>query len=98
MKKFFCERCNKELEYAIVDGYHFGDRLLESVGFIIKINGDKFICEGVQEEHQRYFDDLNKKKWIKAAVKYAEYTDMFECPHCGYDVDNPFMVEDEDIL
>jgi len=57
----------------LIDGYSFGDRLLEGVMFEIKFNNnDEVISVEVQESAKGYFENLNQEKWLNAAKKYAE--------------------------
>lgn len=80
-----CETCGI-LEHVTVDGYIFGDRLLEGVDFIVKDNNGKPNAIGVTPECQSYFDDLNKKKWLKICEDFCEDLDLATCPKCGDDV------------
>lgn len=76
-------------EPVYVNGYDFGDRLLEDVYFEIKIVNNKAKCVGVREEDKDYMSDLNEKKWIKAATDYANDTDLFQDldkSEPGYDI------------
>lgn len=81
---FKCETCG-EIEMVLLDGYSFGDRLLEDVMFEITKEGDKFTAK-ISKECEDYFEDLNKEKWLKEAEKYASTNDIFTCPKCGGDV------------
>ena len=56
----------------VIDGYSFGDRLLEGVLFEVKFKDDKILSLKVEEDSKDYFDDLNKTKWLKEAKKYAQ--------------------------
>ena len=60
-----------------VDGYSFGDRLLEGVIFDITIESDGSLSAKVEKSAEYYFEDLNKEKWLKAAIKCAERNDCF---------------------
>jgi len=62
---------------AQVDGYSFGDRLLEGVMFDITIESDGSLSAKVDKSAESYFEDLNKEKWLKEAIKYAERNDCF---------------------
>lgn len=62
---------------AQVDGYSFGDRLLEGVMFDITIESDGSLSAKVEKNAESYFEDLNKDKWLKEAIKYAERNDCF---------------------
>ncbi len=70
MKKFMTTK--GQVDSAIIDGYTFGDRLLEGVKFIITIDKKgKFHAE-VHPEDKSYMEDFNEKKWLKRAVEYVE--------------------------
>lgn len=62
---------------AKLDGYEFGDRLLEGVMFIYTINNDGSLSVEVEESSKDYFDNFNKEKWLKIALQYAIETDCF---------------------
>lgn len=63
------------VEKAYVNGYAFGDRLLEDVFFEITIVKSRVKAE-VIPEHAEYLADLNAKKWTAAAAKFARETDV----------------------
>lgn len=75
----FVSECGDE-EYAYINGYDFGDTLLEGVLFRIEIDNNKFTCNQVDLEAFDYFQQLNQKKWFKEAVKYANQNDIFIAP------------------
>lgn len=83
--KFQCENCGK-VDYALLDGYNVGDRLLEGVMFEIRCINNNIYQAQVTKDCAEYFEDLNKQKWIKAMEEYAAETDVFECPECGEDI------------
>lgn len=80
-----CENCGT-LDYALIDGYHFGDRLLEGVKFRVSIDGG-VVTVVTDPAHARYMADLNEAKWLKEAKRYAVQEDTMECPKCGADID-----------
>lgn len=57
----------------LVDGYSFGDRLLEGVMFEVEFdnNGD-ITSVKVEDESADYFEQLNTEYWLGAAERYAE--------------------------
>ena len=60
-----------------VDGYHFGDRLLEGVYFNVTAEGDPDVKLTVTNVEVRpdaanYFDNLNTTKWLKKASDFAQ--------------------------
>ncbi len=86
MAKIKCEGCGHESDTAHVDGYSFGDTLLEGVLFIISWASDKPKALGVTESCKKYFSGLAQKKWLKACEEYCADNDVFACEKCGEDV------------
>lgn len=80
-----CDNCGK-IDYVLVDGYYFGDRLLEGVNFKVKDKDGKPNSVGVTDECIEYFEDLNKNKWLKICDDFCEDLDIAQCPKCGDDV------------
>lgn len=87
MIKCKCDNCG-ELDYVLMDGYSFGDRLLEGVMFEVRKDNKNFQVQ-ISQESEDYFNGLNKKKWLKEATSYASKNDIFTCPKCGDDVAFP---------
>lgn len=58
------------------DGYAVGDRLLEGVMFDITVDFEarEVVDVKVQKQYERYFDDLNTKKWLQEVKEHAQYT------------------------
>jgi hypothetical protein len=56
----------------LINGYNFGDRLLEDVYFEVKFKGNKVLSVKVEKDSKDYFSELNQKKWLKEAKEYAE--------------------------
>lgn len=85
IKEIVCDYCGK-VDYGLIDGYCFGDRLLEGVNFqVYPLNG-KFEVR-IDPDCALYFADLNQEKWLKEAYDYANInTDVLECPKCGEDI------------
>ena len=80
---FDCE-CGK-CKMATLDGYPFGDTLLEGVLFEVIIkNGEMTIRVG--DDDVDYMSDLNAKKWLKEAALDAVQSDVLCCSSCGGDV------------
>lgn len=73
----FATEDGEKSKSAKVDGYQFGDRLLEGVMFIITVQDDGTLKAEVEEDAKVYMADLNEKKWLKAALQEAEDTDIF---------------------
>jgi hypothetical protein len=73
--KIMCE--TGEIKEAYINGYHFGDRLLEDVLFRITIENNKIICDDVSELSKPYLNDFVKeqqKVWFKNAIEYVEWS------------------------
>jgi len=81
-----CESCGK-IDHVLVDGYPFGDRLLEGVMFMVKDQDGIPTALGVTAEAVEYFSDLNQSKWLRACEEFCERLDFAQCPKCGGDVD-----------
>lgn len=81
-----CNKCGK-IDYVEVDGYWFGNRMLEGVIFEVKDKNGKPEVIGVTKECIDYFSELNTKKWIRTCEEFCENTDVAECPICGSDVE-----------
>ena len=84
-KTFNCEKCG-DIPMALLDGYHFGDRILEGVMFEITITDNNTITAKAQKESADYMATLNESKWNNAAVECAKSYDVFVCPTCGGEV------------
>lgn len=66
------------VEVAYLDGYPFGDRLLEGVIFELRVSPDRSgLTASVIPSCAAYFEDLNGPKWLAEAVKYALQNDVF---------------------
>lgn len=65
------------VQHAFIHGYHFGDVVLEGVFFKVTIDKkNKFHVE-VTKDNAAYFKHLNQKYWLKQAVDFAKYNDVF---------------------
>jgi len=74
-----------DIDHVLINGYHFGDRLLEGVYFKVTIKDEEFkvvLAEG--EEH--YCKQLDMKHWVKEGHEFVKDYDIGECPHCREDV------------
>jgi len=86
VKTFKCDKCGG-VDYVTVDGYGFGDRVLEGVLFEIRFaKGAKKYKATVESSAKEYFSTLNEKMWLKRAEEYVQGTDAASCPKCGDDV------------
>ncbi len=82
--KFFCENCNCNKPSALINGYTFGDRLMEGVMFKVNTKGE-FI--GFNNKHtENYMKQFNMELWKKRCEETAKTYDIFECPDCGDDI------------
>ena len=87
--KVECPDCGA-VDFVYLDGYAFGDRMLESVLFMVKVDG-KFTVLGVKKGHQEYFETLNTKMWLKECLDYCDdaYKQgelVCQCPKCEGDI------------
>ena len=63
---------------AKIDGYGFGDRLLEGVMFIITIQEDGTLKVESNEECADYMKQLNVEYWNEKALEFVLGYDLFE--------------------
>ena len=91
MIPFKCEGCGKTHEYALIDGYHVGDRLLEGLKFEIRIEDDGTFTTQDPKGYEAYLEGLNMPLWRARVVEYAKKQDLFTCPNpkCREDIENP---------
>jgi hypothetical protein len=52
-----------------INGYDFGDRLLEGVMFRAKLSEDGKELTVIGTSDNKYMSDLNSEKWMKVALK-----------------------------
>lgn len=76
MKKFVKMVKNKPNEYvdfALLDGYFFGDKLLEGLMFKVELVNDKPTVTGVYGNGaEAYFEQFNKTFWLENAQSYVD--------------------------
>lgn len=63
-----------EVEVAYVDGYSFGDTLLEGVLFEVRVKNDQLVCEAHHESADTYlkrFNSAQVKDWYADALRVA---------------------------
>ena len=91
--KFVCEEFEGEggcgeVDHILVNGYGFGDRLLEDVYFKVTLNddGEYTVTEAEGLGQEAYTHQLNMKYWLKEAHEYVKRHDFGECPKCSADV------------
>lgn len=64
-KWVFTDDANTQYPHAYIEGYAFGDRLLEGVWFKVTIDDQQRFHVEVDPDSEPYFDGLNKKKkWL----------------------------------
>lgn len=79
-----CENCGKELEFVYVDGYAFGDKLMEGVLFKVSLSEEGWLCLGLKAaEDSKYMEQFNWSYWKSSCLEYCKTVDFVECPICG---------------
>lgn len=68
------------VEFGLMDGYHFGDRLLEGVMFKVTIDENDKIQVALEPDSEEYCKGLNMVKWMKEAKTFAEEMDVLGHP------------------
>lgn len=86
MDSLFCDKCNKKLDFVYVDGYFFGDRLMEGVLFKVKMTNDKSDCFGVHSEAEIYMEQFNWGYWKTQCDDFCFNLDIALCPFCQDEV------------
>jgi hypothetical protein len=86
LREWDCETCKKPPMYGLMDGYSFGERLLEDVMFECMLYDDNCWVIQVEKAAEPYFEQLNQTMWMTAAYKYCNQNDVWECPGCGGDI------------
>jgi hypothetical protein len=81
--KLVCPDCGP-VDACLLDGYQFGDRILEGVNFRITTDSKKLIAETLPEDED-YMSGLNKAKWLREAATSAFTADNMTCEKCGED-------------
>lgn len=88
MIKLVCSHCGHLVDAVEVDGYSFGDTLLEGVKFSVSLSKGKLeasFAEQNKESAEEYFKSqhLDKQGWMEEAIEYAMNSDyLSECLHC----------------
>lgn len=99
MKKFICNDVNSagqlikdsgcgEIDYYLMDGYSFGDRILEGVMFKVfyDIVGDLCVDTVESWDENGYLAGLNKEYWLEMVLSYAKNNDIGTCLNCENDI------------
>lgn len=84
--KLICDNCGN-IDHVLVDGYDFGDRVMEGVMFKVEDKDGKPHAIGVIDSCKEYFEDFNKDTWLRRCEAFCEDLDIAECPNCGGDVE-----------
>jgi len=78
---FYCLKCEKHVDEVFVDGYIFGDRILEGVDFKVRnINGQPIVISDFANDP--YFVGLDTLYWIKECEEFCKGLDFAECMVC----------------
>ncbi len=72
---------------ALLDGYSFGDRILEGVIFRVTIDENGEVQVKEEEPDHPYNEVLNMKKWLKKAKIFAEEADVLSHPDRPHEED-----------
>ncbi len=89
---FFCDNGCGVVPCGLLNGYWFGDTLLEGVYFEVRSEAGKLTILPAPDAKE-YFATLNQKLWLKAAREFLASTDFLTCPKCKGDFDNPWYKE-----
>lgn len=73
----------------ILNGYAFGDRMLEGCWFHVDVVNGDVVMDSVRptSETKQYFENFNKEKWLNEARAYLTAFDGEETT-CGIEVYN----------
>jgi hypothetical protein len=88
---FFETEDGTQLDTAIFAGYVVGDRILEGVRFIVKIEDGK-LHPTIHPDDAGYFSTLNQKYWMDKVTEYVQDYDVFSHPQNREDV---YLITDE---
>jgi len=89
---YFESEDGTQFDTAIFDGYPVGDRILEGVRFIVKIEDGK-LHPTIHPDDAGYFSTLNEKYWLDKVTNYVQDYDVFSHTQNGEDV---YLVTDEE--
>ena len=82
---YFESEDGTQFDTAIFDGYPVGDRILEGVRFIVKIEDGK-LHPTIHPDDAGYFFTLNEKYWMDKVTEYVQDYDVFIHSQTGEDV------------
>lgn len=83
--KFNCEHCG-EVDYVVVDGYRYGERLLEGVAFEVRRDDDGKYHAQVEEVARDYFAQFNQRMYLDQIEADVATEEFAICPKCGDEV------------
>ena len=85
--KFNCQK-HGPIEYVLLDGYQFGDRLLEGVMFQVCVDDERKYSVVIDPGSADYFAQLNEEMWLDKASDYMKGADILSCheKECSFDV------------
>jgi len=89
---YFESEDGTQFDTAIFDGYPVGDRILEGVRFIVKIEDGK-LHPTIHPDDAGYFSTLNEKYWLDKVTNYVQDYDVFSHTQNGEDV---YLVTDDE--
>jgi len=87
MANFKCKACQKEHEFVLVDGYNWGDRMLEGVMFRVYDNDGDPQLELHDKSDEAYTRQLNMDYFLKEGKVYIEHEEIYGCPECKFDIE-----------
>jgi hypothetical protein len=74
----FSNESGKKLTTAYMDGYAFGDRLLEGVMFQVSIRKDGTLTVApARAQDKEHLEGLNAGKWLRVALDFAHGSALF---------------------
>jgi hypothetical protein len=83
--KFDCGNCG-QIDHVIIDGYNYGDRLLEGVTFEVRRDDDGKFHSQVEEFSREYFSQFNQERYLNMINEGMEHEEFAICPTCGEEV------------
>lgn len=74
----FKDKDGNTYDKVYVDGYHFGDRLMEGVVFEVSISkNNKFKCDVSDDDRAWLTENFNAPEWLKKCREFCEENDIF---------------------
>ena len=75
--KCFDYEDGRTTQTAYLNGYHFGDRLLEGVMFKCFLDSEGYLIVSTADNSTDYVKGLNEKYWLAECLHTAETYDIF---------------------